>query len=947
MSFIFLWEKHIDRKAIALTLTIGVLGLISLLITSFCLAIYWQTKQAEHHLSLAKAEFLVEAAFSHGRTVLKEDREKNTFDYEQDEWRRYFEGKDGDEKIDNDGDGTPDSKWIDFQDGRGNIIGRYAVLIKDESSKININTAGECKKDPLLECHQGRGFSTYEVSLEDFFECFKPSSVDPEELTEKILKERYGPDGKPGEKGVDDNLNNPILESDGIDNDADGDTDEKDEGIDEPQEFNPYHPKGPKDHDKPYDRPFLSIRQVRPLVPDSKTDPKTDNFKRIANQITCLSFERDISRKIISGEIQEFLRLNINTLSADELVVFFKEAEKEAKIFDKEAEISDKEQKAVNIVDFRDKDFAATEYCEVKGVEGIRINEIMVKPILKVDTTKDQNPEKGWIWKGNHYENYCESTPQEYGEWEWSDLPSGKYRLILYGEEDERVGDVIANGTSQEDVKHGQRFKETVTVDEKGKFTLKIRNNKENTTTYFKYLELSQQPDTEYIELVNLTNKDVDLSGWQIKTKFFPPATIPKGTSIRRKDDKEENYLVLTVDKEDKCAGIDGDGISFINVWKDIPEEKICQLDFESKKFNPDDDFLYNGGDEITLKDKEENPVEIVEYLSKDILYYRTLEKGDPVHLSDNNKNNIYDGWSTFESSSPGGTPTKINSGVQSLPEFANHDFISCGYLLDVPTSKKPDEKFSVDDLDKIIDRITTSSLILQAEAKGCKLEGVNWELVEREPPQTDWFESKTSGSEGTWKWTAADGIEDGVYYLYLAGRKGDEIFVSWDEKDEQGNIKKDEEGNPIEIKLLSTFRDDNLASFGSIHITGRELVLKIKHPDSSKTSHFDYILLTPAPFSYTFGRININTASDCVLMSLPDITDSEIEKIKKERPYSNIAQLLTKEIITKERFKKWANLITVRSDVYEIIVTASSGRKKGGDWIPSATIRSKIIIER
>lgn len=957
MSFIFLWEKHINKKAIALTLTVGVLGLISLLVTSFCLTIYWQTKQAEHHLSLAKAEFFVEAAFSHGQMVLKKDKNETTFDWEKDRWRTEFEEEEGVEGVDNDGDGVADSKWIYFQDDRGNDIGRYAVLIRDESSKININTAGgKCRKDFLGHC-QGQGFSTYEISLEDFFECSKLSPADAaEKLTGRILTERYGLDGRPGGIG-DDNLNNPILKSDGIDNDADGDIDEKDEGIDEPQEFNPYHPKG---DDTPVDRPFLSIRQVRPLMPDSKTDPKTDNFKRIADQITCFSFEREISREIVSGENQEFLRLNINTSSTDELAVLFRGAG-----------ISDPEQKAVNVVDFRDKDFAASLICDDKGkfyygVEGIRINEIMVKPILKLDTTKDQNPGGGWIWEGDQNYYYCESASQDYGEWKWSDLPPGSYRLILYGKENERIGDVVANGTSQENIVHGQRLKEIVTINEDGKFTLKIRNNKENTTTYFKYLELSQQPDVEYIELVNLTNKEVDLGGWQIETNFFPPATIPKGTSIRRKDDKEENYLVLTVDKKDTCPKIPkiaGDGISFINVWKGISEEKICQLDFKNKELNPDDDFLYDGGDTLTLKDENGEIVEEVEYFSGDIpedilsgnisSSYRALEKGDPVCLSDGDNNSIYDGWFRSENIHRG-TPAYKNKNseidsLQSLPVIANHDFVSCGYLLDVPTSKKSGEKFSVEDLAKIIDKITTSSLMLQAEIKECKKsENDGWKLEERKPLQTDWFVSRTSGSEGTWEWTARDGIEDGVYYLYLAGKKGEKILVTWNEKDEQGNT--------IERKLLSTFRDDNLASLGPIHITGRKLLLKIKHPSSSDleagetpipTSHFDYILLTPAPFSYTFGCININTASDCVLMSLPDITKDEIKNIREKRPYSNIAQLLTKGIITKERFKKWANLITVRSDVYEIIITASSGRRKGEIWISSATIRSKIIIER
>jgi len=70
-------------------------------------------------------------------------------------WRTLFEGSD----VDINGDGEKDAKWIEVFDNSGSLFGRYAVLVNDEASKVNLNTAG---------LSSSQGLSTYEVNLDSF-----------------------------------------------------------------------------------------------------------------------------------------------------------------------------------------------------------------------------------------------------------------------------------------------------------------------------------------------------------------------------------------------------------------------------------------------------------------------------------------------------------------------------------------------------------------------------------------------------------------------------------------------------------------------------------------------------------------------------------------------------------------------------------------------------------
>jgi len=57
--------------------------------------------------------------------------------------------------------------------------------------------------------------------------------------------------------------------------------------------------------------------------------------------------------------------------------------------------------------------------------------------------------------------------------------------------------------------------------------------------------------------------------------------------------------------------------------------------------------------------------------------------------------------------------------------------------------------------------------------------------------------------------------------------------------------------------------------------------------------------------------KINLNTASKEELMTLPGMTDETADKVIAARPFKSKAQLVEKNIVTKEEYKKITAMIT------------------------------------
>ena len=85
---------------------------------------------------------------------------------------------------------------------------------------------------------------------------------------------------------------------------------------------------------------------------------------------------------------------------------------------------------------------------------------------------------------------------------------------------------------------------------------------------------------------------------------------------------------------------------------------------------------------------------------------------------------------------------------------------------------------------------------------------------------------------------------------------------------------------------------------------------------------NLDYLTLTDD--ERLPGRINVNTASREVLMTLPKMTTTAADAILLRQsagkgPLSSVGELFTDKTITEEKFKACAERLTVRSSVFEI----------------------------
>lgn len=1014
-----------DDKGIALILVVSILAVVGIMAVSFAFTMRLELKAATNFLEATRASYMAESGVNYARAVLRED--ERGIDSFEDKWHTVFTGED----VDNDGDGNKDSRWIYMYDETGDAIGRYAVLVRDETSLLNINIADKHNLSPLKVTE---GWTSYELDLRKFLASFQLD--DPQEVYEDILNYRYGFDGEPGEAGVDDNGNQRVLGSDGIDNNADGIIDEAGEGIDEPMEF---IPSSPYADDNVFETPF-ELAKVKSI--------QKEDFNKLYAYITSYSVDKNVD---VKGRLRE----NINFLDAQTLVILLEDAG-----------VKDPFQKAVNIIDACDEDFNQSvitklynrlsavnrgpigdwswrggryesnikdgepleitwlnlpegEYyigifgienekvgdvtingmtqrsvehgeilrigpvsfenkileltienteenktcyfsylelyprlgqegfssVEVRGVEGIRINELMVSPLVSRATFSGQEPGGDWSWQGSYYEN-AEPNGGKSGEgtWTWQDVPDGKYYVRLFaGTTGQEIGDVEIGGSRSYDMLDGDLFGngKVVTVSG-GKITVRIQNNLSSGSTSFRSIELSQEPDGEFIELVNLTPREVNLGGWSIEgpSKEGWPASIPLGTVIG-----PDEHLVLCVDKNDSQAGIDNNGISFMSIWG---EKASAELHFV-RSVTPESDLLsdepHPQGNIITLKDPMGHIVDQAEYFTGNIPVNRSLEKSDPTYIRDSNYNGIPDNWYSSIAKN-GGTPGLPNDNDGMVEEIGdetlehditevnvkNKNFTSVGEMAFVPLGIKEWESMALEDIAKIADRLTVFGIRLEAEDHIVSGSEGGWKIVQRASPLTDHFESGEIGSIGTWRWTEKDGVRDGYYTLRIFGEEEEEIAVS---------LLLDDETWTSFTPPLSPGPDKGIL-FGNIEIgTGSDIstpsgILEIKIKNSSKTggAHFDFIRLDPV--NAIDGKININTASQKVLSVLPGIDEQIAERIVNNRVFGNknglwlgIGDLISTNVLgtgdsdKKARFKQISNLITVHSDIYRIIVTA------------------------
>jgi len=931
------YKKLRANDGIAIILVLSILAVVATLAATFLVTSRLETLKTLNFVEGIRASYIAEAGFSHAKGLLREDKGSTAIDEYSETWRAAFSGAD----VDNDEEGTPEAKWINLINADGEMYGRYAVTVTDEAGQVNINSAGYHNEDELRITE---GYSSFEVSLSKLFTALAVPQATI--MRDDILTYRYG-GNYPGENdsNTDDNNNNIYISNDGLDNDADGIVDEPNEGVNEPEEFvrhNPY----------PDDRPFFSIFELR-NIPSVESE-----FATIQPYVTAYSFDRNTDKDGI-------FRVDLNQATALEVMNVFASAD-----------LSNEGQLVVNVVDYRDKDFESTALAYdgkiYYGVEGVRINELFVDPRSGYDAktlTNPTGPGGDWVNAGDHYEN-SNPTLDEFsrGVWRFGGLHEGNYYIRLFGTgTGDIVGDVKIGGISHTSLEHGEMFVDTVTVGVDGRLDITVYNREvekgANFTTYFSRFHLIQSPDTEFIELINITNNDIDVSGWTIEglRKKDLIATIPAGTII-----ESFNYLVLAVDRDDVSfnvpVNIRSNSISFLARWSGSPidSDKVVQLEF-SDAVSREDDILTNQPSlydlTVVLKTSDGRVVDHIEY-DDGTAANISLERGDPSSMTDNDGDSIFDDFAYsagFPFYTPLGTPTSQNNnlsisghiigGINSEVLVKNGMLANVGELTAV-SAKKEWANVSTADLMRFCDRFTTNSYRLEAE--GHFSSGSGWQEVSRSSPYTDWYYSSTYGDEGVWLFTRADRFLDGTYSLTLCGEYGEAFSVSLKKAD----------GSWTTPTPPLTPGPDKCVHYGLISVGGedtetlpsQQIEIKLVNESTTDDCHFDGLFLSP--LERVEGRINVNTASQEALMSLPGVASDTAQAIINNRPYgqvNGIGDILNGNILgateskKKEIFKKICNLITIKSDVYEVIVRGQAFRK--GKM--TAEKRLRVIVER
>jgi len=980
-------QKILDNKnGIALILVVSIMAVLASIAAAFSYSMIMDQRAAANYMNGVKANYIAKAGIQHAIGVLKLDGDiSNTgyCNYEGYDWYGDDWGYDStlfgineslpsstltaDSCVNNDDNivstnlgsmpAGSDSRWVYMTDSQGRLVGRYAVLVLDESGKVNINTAGTS--------FGNEGWTTCEVNLAKLCDLVLGTS----DASDTVLSARYGDPCSPGVHDVDDNADSVVLGNDGIDNDGDGTTDESDEGIDDSAEFyinRPYTTSSGLSADTP----FVTTAEVVSLA-----GMTGDNYKDLSPYITVWSSDENLIG-IGYTEDSGLWRLNINAVSdAMELYSTLRDA---CEYWEPSTTYSTKElaQMAVNIIDYRDFNHGSTRIkVENKdgkvitryGVEGIRINEIMVRPVFRKDAPGTvECKDAGWTGSSTWTSaNFCDS-----GIWSWPNIPNGVYKVHVYGlgkvdyliYPDDGIWSDTHFNVWLSDTSTNDTVFINEAVDGTGTFMINIISKQiagESPVSWYR-VNLSQSPDCEYVEIVNISEKSINIKDWLLEFPNGQVGTIPDiniGPGA---------YAVLAVDKDD-C---NNDGISVEGTWfGGAFNNNVHQLVFyeHSTADSAFDDILsdtvlqdsplrlYDGPIEPTI-DQITGIASPAGHIVDQVLYNTTLvhdincdflslERDDPTYMGDEwlNDSGIFDSWLIRKSPSIAlsdrGSPAAANIGNFSGGSVSvkNSPFANIGEIADVSdTPAWANIGDCKNKIRNIADRITVSGRRLDAEFADHTWSGSpNW--GSSETISTDeikrkfgkdsisgelyWFKAGASAStnEDTWTWyTTRDRFEADTYIMYVYGREGGVMRVRV--------------GNDSALITPST---DYGARFGQVVVSDTTLSVAIMDKSTQDSTYFDYVLLTPA--SKTYGRININTAGNVVLQSLQGITAANLmNDIIDDTPLKTIGELVWKDgatgALTVNQFKPISNLITTKSNVFKIICTGQSILDKNGN---------------
>jgi len=348
-------------RGIALVAVLAILVVLAILAASFSALMSIERRSANITVAKVQADLCAKAGLEHAISLLRSDYfHQPAWDDETEIWRTSFtplkNNIQNSTDIDNLKDELNDGRWIYIRDSDGTIIGRYAVLVEDENSKINVNAASAVSIEM-----QNNGIGTFETLLTDGNKRGLPLS---KKAAKQIMKFRYGKDNKPGQANIDDNLTESEFQSDEIDNDGDGLIDEVDEGIDEPQEYNPLSPQWD-------DKAFSSIHELTDTLLGNNKN-KLKYYRYLRKYATTETHGRDIYWDERDKTWKN--QVNLNTATKKQVHKIIKRANE---ISHFEPSSKNLRSLAANIIDYHDENNVLSTLGNEYGVEAICFNEVM------------------------------------------------------------------------------------------------------------------------------------------------------------------------------------------------------------------------------------------------------------------------------------------------------------------------------------------------------------------------------------------------------------------------------------------------------------------------------------------------------------------------------------------------------------------------------------------
>jgi len=869
-------------------LVIAILVMLFIITLAFFVLSQVERSAAIRNLDSLRAQYIAEAGVAYARKILELDKQANLIDSLQDLTFQNFQGTD----VDLDGDGKNESRVFQVTDIQGNPFGRFSVKISDEASRLHLNNS----------------------SAEVLSRLFSRIGIDSSKLSALLSRRPFNAKEETG----------PLLGTRDFgaardyltvySRDLEIDLDRKrrvylntssarvileaflDAGISEPYQ-KAANLKDASDADLAQTLldEFSRISPPAELLEPGAWRNKGNFYEALPGDENPGKFSWS-NLPLADGQYLCFLYgpQMADMVSAEPLLFSGGKWPETVKVEGGGFTLSLKPAKDrtcrfsyIKLVSMDSKNGLNRRV--IAGTEALVINELMVKPSREIlaDTPA-----------------YIESGQSR--QWSFSQIKPGYYYAALEAlEQGGLVADVSINGRVAEKLRDQDYFPESINVGENGNIMVKIQNNSLERAG-FKGIKILQEPDGEFIELLNLSPAQINLDNFSVEVYTNTgepiagwPARIPANTVI-----EPYQHLVLAIDGNDAApapANLQANGISFSNIYKVNAVGLIFDGD---KNINKNSDLLPDSGGRVILKNSSGERIDGVEYNSAQVKDFVSLERGDPS-VNDQNSNGFFDGW--YLSGGKDGATAGManeNAGMYTMDEKTgnliknnvsqikvfNRPLSNLGEVLEL-SSGKSWKKFSLQDIALMADHFAYEAIDLEMQ---------NYE------------KGFASDNTGIWEFP---NIAAGSYLLDILSSDinlaGNEIQIG---------IKTDPAQDFKDFKPV--LFNQGIAFYGTVQMpqaVSSSLWLKISSGAKEILTGLKKVRLEPI-FS-TLGRVNINTAQPQVLFSLFNSEDLA-QIVLKNRPIgtNNGGKLGVGELfLLNEGFLPFYNYLTVKSDVYEI----------------------------